>query len=76
MDTPALLSLEDIAEALPPYHEVLSVEMDPVLEEAYSKLEDALWSHREGLDRDYGLEVILQEGPPGLRRRFRSAHHV
>ena len=43
MDTPALLSLEDIAEAQPPYQEeVLSVEMDPVLKEAYSKLEDAL----------------------------------
>jgi len=40
MDTAAFLSLEDIAEVLPPYEEeVLSVEMDPVLKEAYSKLE-------------------------------------
>ncbi|MGH9771264.1 MAG: helicase-related protein [Candidatus Acidiferrales bacterium] len=41
MDTAAFLSLEDIAEALPPYREeVLSVGMDPVLESAYSQLEE------------------------------------
>jgi SNF2 family DNA or RNA helicase len=41
MDSAAFLSLEDIAEALPPYEEeVISVEMDPVLKEAYSKLEE------------------------------------
>jgi SNF2 family DNA or RNA helicase len=41
MDTAAFLSLEDIAEALPAYHEeVLAVEMDPVLKTAYSKLEE------------------------------------
>ena len=40
MDTAAFLSLEDISEALPPYHEeVLSIDMDPVLSQAYSKLE-------------------------------------
>lgn len=41
MDTAALLSLEDISEALPPYHEeVLAVEMDPILKSAYCKLEE------------------------------------
>jgi hypothetical protein len=41
MGSAAFLSLEDIAEALPPYQEeVLSVEMDPVLKQAYSKLEE------------------------------------
>jgi hypothetical protein len=40
MDTAAFLSLEDISEALPPYQEeVLSIEMDPILQGAYSKLE-------------------------------------
>ncbi len=41
MDTAAFLSLEDIAEALPPYREeVLAVDMDPVLKSAYSRLEE------------------------------------
>ena len=47
----AFISLEDISEALPPYREeVLSVEMDPPLKEAYQKLEEdvktALKEHR------------------------------
>jgi superfamily II DNA or RNA helicase len=41
MDSAAFLSLEDIAEALPPYEEdVLTVRMDAQLESAYRALED------------------------------------
>src|SRR5712675_954158 len=41
----AFISLEDISEALPPYREdVVSVEMDPPLKEAYKKLEEDLKS--------------------------------
>jgi hypothetical protein len=41
MDFAAFLSLEDITEALPPYREeVLAVEMNDPLREAYEKLED------------------------------------
>jgi hypothetical protein len=40
MDTAAFLSLEDISEALPAYEEdVLTVRMDPALDEAYRSLE-------------------------------------
>ena len=51
MSLGAFISLEDISEALPPYREeVLSVEMDPPLKEAYKKLEEdvktALKEHR------------------------------
>ena len=51
MSLGAFISLEDISEALPPYREeVVSVEMDPPLREAYKKLEedvkDALKEHR------------------------------
>jgi hypothetical protein len=51
MSLGAFISLEDISEALPPYHEeVVSVEMDPPLKEAYKKLEEdvkaALKEHR------------------------------
>ncbi len=47
----AFISLEDISEALPPYQEeVLSVEMDPPLKDAYKRLEEdvkkALKEHR------------------------------
>jgi hypothetical protein len=50
MKMAAFVSLEDISEALPPYtEEVIAVEMDPALREAYSKLEtdisDALRQH-------------------------------
>lgn len=50
MNLAAFVSLEDISDALPDYREeVLSVEMDPVLKAAYSKLEsdvsDALREH-------------------------------
>ncbi len=41
MSLGAFISLEDISEALPPYREeVVSVEMDPQLKEAYKKLEE------------------------------------
>ena len=51
MSLGAFISLEDISEALPPYREeVVSVEMDPPLNEAYKKLEEdvkkALKEHR------------------------------
>ncbi len=41
MNMAAFVSLEDISDALPPYiEEVVAVEMDPVLANAYEKLED------------------------------------
>jgi len=51
MSLGAFISLEDISEALPPYREeVVSVETDPLLKEAYKKLEEevktALKEHR------------------------------
>jgi len=51
MSLGAFISLEDISEALPPYREeVLSVEMDAPLKQAYKKLEEdiktALKAHR------------------------------
>ncbi|MGB2889411.1 MAG: helicase-related protein [Candidatus Acidiferrales bacterium] len=51
MSLGAFISLEDISEALPPYREeVVIVEMDPPLKEAYKKLEadmkNALKEHR------------------------------
>jgi hypothetical protein len=50
MNMAAFVSLKDISEALPPYaEEVIAVEMDPPLREAYAKLEadisDALRKH-------------------------------
>ena len=51
MSLRAFISLEDISEALPPYREdVVRVQMDPPLKEAYKKLEEdvktALKEHR------------------------------
>jgi len=51
MSLGAFISLEDISEALPPYREeVVSVEMDPALRDAYKQMEDdikkALKEHR------------------------------
>jgi SNF2 family DNA or RNA helicase len=51
MNLAAFVSLEDISDALPPYsEEIITVDMDQVLREAYSKLEadisDALREHR------------------------------
>lgn len=50
MNLAAFVSLEDIATALPPFHEeVIAVEMDPLLRRAYQRLEeqtaDALRQH-------------------------------
>jgi SNF2 family DNA or RNA helicase len=43
MNLAAFVSLEDISDALPAYREeVLSVDMDPVLERAYSELEESI----------------------------------
>jgi len=43
MNLAAFVSLEDISEALPPYREeVISVQMDSVLQEAYAGQEDAI----------------------------------
>jgi len=43
MNLAAFVSLEDISDALPPYNEeVLSVEMDPELQKAYSDLEESI----------------------------------
>jgi len=51
MSLGAFISLEDISEALPPYgEEVVSIDMDPPLKEAYKRLEEdvkkALKEHR------------------------------
>src|SRR5580700_825187 len=32
--------------------------------------------HRKEVDRHHGLDVILEEGPPALRRRLPLAYHV
>src|SRR5438132_14315960 len=32
--------------------------------------------HREEVDRHHGFDVIIKEGPPGLRRRFPRAYDV
>ncbi len=43
MNLAAFVSLEDISDALPPYREeVLSIEMDPAFEDAYSTLEEEI----------------------------------
>lgn len=43
MNLAAFVSLEDISDALPAYREeVLAVEMDPVLQKAYSELEESI----------------------------------
>jgi hypothetical protein len=57
MDTAAFLSLEDISEALPPYREeVLCVDMDPILQQAYSKLEKDI---KEALTAYRGNQSVL-----------------
>ena len=45
MNMAAFVSLEDISDALPPYNEeVVTVQMDPMLSDAYSKLEEDITS--------------------------------
>jgi hypothetical protein len=57
MDFAAFLSLEDITEALPSYREeVLAVEMDGALREAYEKLEDDI---KEALKAYRGNQSVL-----------------
>ena len=58
MNLAAFVSLEDISDALPSYHEeVISVELDPVLKEAYGRLEDDV---REALRQPRGDGVQLR----------------
>jgi hypothetical protein len=57
MNMAAFVSLEDISDALPPYREeVLSVEMDPVLKEAYSQIEDDI---REAIREHPGNASVI-----------------
>ena len=57
MNMAAFVSLEDISDALPPYHEeVISVEMDPVLKAAYSSLEDQI---RHALRENHGNSSVI-----------------
>lgn len=57
MNMAAFVSLEDISDALPPYHEeVISVEMDPALKAAYSSLEDQI---RDALRQNHGNASVI-----------------
>ena len=57
MNMAAFVSLEDISDALPSYHEeVISVEMDPLLKEAYSDLEDDI---KEALREHPGNSSVI-----------------
>ena len=60
----AFVSLEDISDELPPYQEeVISVPMDPVLNEAYSKLEDDV---RDALREHHGNASVVSTGMNAL----------
>lgn len=57
MNLAAFVSLEDISDALPPFEEeVISVPMDPVLQQAYSKLEDDV---RNALREHHGNASVV-----------------
>ena len=57
MNLAAFVSLEDISDALPPYEEqVISVEMDPALKQAYAKLEDDV---RDALREHHGNASVV-----------------
>ncbi len=57
MNLSAFVSLEDISDALPAYsEEVISVEMDPSLKEAYSSLEDDI---REAIQENHGNASVV-----------------
>ena len=57
MNMAAFVSLEDISAALPPYtEEIISVEMDPPLREAYQKLEDDI---SEALRNHHGNSSVI-----------------
>jgi hypothetical protein len=60
MNMAAFVSLEDISEALPPYtEEVIAVEMDPALREAYSKVEADI---SEALRQHHGNSSVISIG--------------
>src|SRR6185503_15197355 len=57
MNLAAFVSLEDISDALPSYQEeVISVELDPVLKDAYGRLEDDV---REALRAHHGNASVV-----------------
>lgn len=57
MNMAAFVSLEDISDALPSYHEeVISVDMDPLLKQAYSDLEDDI---KEALREHPGNSSVI-----------------
>lgn len=60
MEFGAFVSLEDISDALPPYEEeVLSIEMDPVLVNAYKDLEDDI---KAALEEHHGNQSVISTG--------------
>ena len=64
MPMAAFLSLEDIAQALPPYREeVVRVEMDDVLKRAYEKLEEEI---KEALRKYRGNASVISVGMNAL----------
>jgi hypothetical protein len=64
MPMAAFLSLEDIAQALPPYREeVVPVEMDEPLRKAYEKLEEQT---REALKEHHGNNSVVSVGMNAL----------
>jgi len=64
MPLAAFLSLEDIAQALPPYREeVVQVEMDDVLKRAYQKLEEQI---KEALRKYRGNASVISVGMNAL----------
>src|SRR6266700_6986115 len=74
MSLGAFISLEDISEALPPYREeVVSVEMDPPLKEAYKKLEEgekrAEGTSRESVGDERGVECNAALSRPAVSSR-------
>ena len=60
MEFGAFVSLEDISDALPPYEEeVLSIEMDPVLANAYKDLEGDI---KAALEEHQGNQSVVSTG--------------
>ncbi len=60
MELGAFVSLEDISDALPPYEEeVLSVQMDPSLAEAYKGLEEDI---KTALEEHHGNPSVMSTG--------------
>lgn len=66
----AFVSLKDISDALPPYHEdVVAVEMDQPLKEAYEELERDI---KEGMREDRGNQSIISAALNALLAYFDS----